>query len=74
VLNSDQQKELNNNKSKLKTLIKDKKSGFSDSQVEGCALIMHNDRIYVLHTLHGCTLEWYHYYLNHPGRDRLANT
>jgi Integrase core domain. len=35
---------------------------------------MYEDKIYVPQSLRGRTIEWYHYYLNHPGGDRLANT
>jgi hypothetical protein len=35
---------------------------------------MYEGKIYVPESLHGCTIEWYHYYLNHPGGDCLPNT
>ena len=35
---------------------------------------MYDKKIYVPELLHGCMLEWYHYYLNHPGGDCLTNT
>jgi hypothetical protein len=35
---------------------------------------MYDGKIYVPESLRGRTPEWYHYYLNHPGGDRLANT
>jgi hypothetical protein len=35
---------------------------------------MHEGKKYVSESLHRCTLEWYHYYLNDPGGVHLANT
>ena len=35
---------------------------------------MHEDKIYVPSALRKRTLEWYHYYLNHPGGERLYKT
>jgi Integrase core domain. len=36
---------------------------------------MYGDKIYVPESLRGCMIEWYHYYLNHPGgSDCLAKT
>jgi hypothetical protein len=71
---NEQQKELNKHKSKIKALLKDKKSGFNKGQLQGHTLIMYDGKIYVPETLRGRTLEQYHYYLNHPGGDCLANT
>jgi hypothetical protein len=71
---NEQQKELNNNKSKIKALLENKKSGYVSHLFEGHTLIMYEDKIYVPQSLRGRTLEWYHYYLNHPGGDHLANT
>jgi hypothetical protein len=35
---------------------------------------MYEDKIYVPQSLRGHTLDWYHYYLNHPDGNHLANT
>jgi hypothetical protein len=71
---NEQQKELCNNKSKIKALLKDKNYRYNKSHFEGHTLIMYEGKIYVPESLHGHMLEWYHYYLNHPGGDCLANT
>jgi hypothetical protein len=71
---NEQQKELNKNTCKINALLKDKKSRYSSSHFEGHTLIMYGDKIFVPESLCGRKIEWYHYYLNHPGGDRLANT
>jgi hypothetical protein len=45
---NEQQKELNNNKSKIKALLENKKSGYVSRPFEGHTLIMYEDKIYVL--------------------------
>ena len=69
-----QQTELNKKNSKLKLLINDKKSGYNISTLDEIELVTYEDKIYVPKTLRKRTLEWYHYFLNHPGGDRLYNT
>ena len=69
-----QNKELKQTNSKLKQIINDKKSGYTKSQVDGLELITFKGKIYVPRVLRRKTLEWYHYYLNHPGGDRLYKT
>ena len=69
-----QQRELKHNKSKIKTLLKDTKSGYKIQLLNGVQLITHEDKIYVPRKLQQRVLNWYHYYLNHPGGKRLYNT
>ena len=69
-----QQLELKLRNSKLQTLIDDKKSGYNVITLEGVELIAFEDKIYVPVRLRQRTMEWYHFYLNHPGGDRLYKT
>ena len=69
-----QQQELNKNNSKLKQLVNDKKSEYHIKTFEDVELVLYKDKIYVPQQLRNKTLNWYHYYLCHPGSDRLYNT
>ena len=66
--------ELRKNKSKLKQLINDEKSGYKISQLDGIELVTFEGKIYVPSKLREKTLHWYHYFLNHPGGERLYKT
>ena len=74
LIRVEQGKELSRTKSKLKSLIRDKESGYYLDEVDGVQLIMHDKRIYIPESLRESALNWYHHYLNHPGGDRLGNT
>ena len=39
-----------------------------------CGLIVHNDKIVIPKTLQRRVVEWYHWYLCHPGETRTENT
>ena len=69
-----QQKELNSKNSKLKQLVNDKKSGYNISTLDELELVTYEDKIYVPKPPRQRTIEWYHYFLNHPGGDRLYKT
>lgn len=69
-----QQLELNQKDSKLKKLVKDKKSGYNVMTIDTIEIIAFEDKIYVPLKLRKRTIEWYHYFLNHPGGDRLYKT
>ena len=69
-----QEKELNKKDSKLKQLINDKKSGLNVTTLDGIEIVTYEDKIYVPKILRKRTIEWYHYFLNHPGGDRLYKT
>ena len=68
-----QQIELNQN-NKLQKLINDKKSGYNVTTLEGVEIIAFENKIYVPVVLRQRTMSWYHYYLNHPGGERLYKT
>ena len=70
----EQNKELNSRNSKLKKAMGEDESKFIYKTIDNIKLITYKDRIYVPMSLRADTLNWYHYYLNHPGGDRLANT
>ena len=42
--------------------------------LEGTEILMKNNKIYVPKTLRGSVLDWYHYYLCHPGATRISKT
>ena len=60
--------------STLKSLLKDKTSGYTKYDLEGHEIIMHKQMIYVPKPLRGRLIGWYHHYLCHPGGTRLAKT
>ena len=74
ILRKEQLKELKQRSSKIQKLIENKDSGYYFDDVDGVKLIMYNKRIYIPKSLRTSTINWYHYYLNHPGGDRLGNT
>eukprot|EP00957_Ditylum_brightwellii_P196025 14935408-Ditylum_brightwellii.AAC.1 len=71
ILCKEQLKELKKRHSKLEKLIEDKNSGYYFDDDDGVTLVMKDKKIYVLESLRKSTLNRYHYYLNHPGGDRL---
>jgi hypothetical protein len=66
--------ELNQRNSKLRQLIDDAKSGYGVSTLDGVKIVVFNDKIYVPVALRQRTMNWYHFYLNHPGGERLYKT
>jgi len=68
-----QQLELNNNAT-LQKLINDTTSSYAMTTLDDVELITYESKIYVPLSLRQRTLEWYHYYLNHPGGERLYKT
>ena len=69
-----QQQELKSKNNKLQNLINDKKSGYNVMTLDGVELVAYQDKIYVPVSLRQRTMNWYHYYLNHPGGERLYKT
>jgi hypothetical protein len=70
----EQNKELNKQNSKLSKRLEDKESGYNKQVLDDVELIFYKNKIYVPQCLRRHTLDWYHFYLNHPGGDRLAKT
>ena len=54
--------------------MEDKESGYNKQVLEDVELIFYKNKIYVPQHLCRRTLDGYHFYLNHPGGDRLAKT
>ena len=69
-----QQYELNKNKNNIKQLLNDKKSGYNVITLNDVELITFEGKIYVPLALRKRTMEWYHYFMNHPGGERLYKT
>lgn len=74
LIRVEQNKELNRRNSKLKKLVDDKKSDYYFGRVDDVKLVLKDNKIYIPESMREATLNWYHYYLNHPGGDRLGNT
>ena len=74
LVQEEQNKELSQEGSKLKTNLEDIQSEFTKQELDNVEIIFYKNKIYVPKTLRRRTIDWYHYYLNHPGGDRLANT
>ena len=73
-MRKEQQRELNKQNSKINAQLENEKSGFKLKTLDNIELVMFEDRIYVPRRLRERTINWYHYYLCHPGEDRLYNT
>ena len=74
IVQREQQKELGNINSKLSTYISDRRSGYSIQELEDVEIICYDSKIYVPKSLRRLLLDWYHFYLNHPGGSRHAKT
>jgi hypothetical protein len=74
LIREEQRKELRARNSKIKALIKDKDEDYYYEDVDDVKLVLKDKRIYIPESLRETTLNWYHFYLNHPGGDRLGNT
>ena len=70
----EQQKYLRKVNSKLSTYISDRVSGYSKQALENVKRIFYDSKMYVPKSLHRRVLDWYHFYLKHPGGGRLAKT
>ena len=73
LVHREQQKELNKRNSKLKPKLANDDQ-YTQQELEDIKLIFYNNKIYVPQSLRRRTLNWYHFYLNHPGGERLAAT
>ena len=51
---------------------KDSEYYFDD--IDNVKLVLKDNKIYIPESMRETTLNWYHHYLNHPGRDRQENT
>jgi hypothetical protein len=74
LVQAEQNKEKTNNKSDLSTNLKNKNKEFKKQVIDDVEIYLFNNKIYVPKSLCRRTLDWYHFYLNHPGGDRLAKT
>ena len=73
--NSSWAAQLNKCNSKLSKDLEDKDSGYHKQVLNDVELIFYKSKIYVPQCLHRRTLDWYHFYLNHPGGgDQLTKT
>ena len=65
---------LRNINSSLSTYISDLGSGYSKQELDDVDIICYDSKIYVPQSMHRRVLDWYHFYLNHPGVSRLDKT
>lgn len=71
-VHKEQQSEINKNKETRKMFRNNKL--FKYKNIEGYELLMTKDKIYVPKKLRQAVLDWYHYYLCHPGATWLSKT
>ena len=65
---------IQNSQSKDRSLrkrLKDNPNHYKKQAIENVQVITYKDRIFVPKELRNRTLNWYHHYLCHPGRDRM---
>ena len=74
VVLREQNIDLNKHNSKLTKDLEDKDSGYNKQMLNDAELIFYKNKIYVPQCLRRCTLDWYHFYLNHLEGDQLAKT
>ena len=74
LIRVEQTKELTKCNSNFKALVKDKKSDYNFADIDNIKLVLKDNKIYTPESMREATLNWYHYYLNHPGGDRQGNT
>ena len=72
VVRQEQQKEIN--KSKINRMKFRNTSMYTRKTIQGVELLLENNKIYVPKTLRKKVMDWYHYYLCHPGSTRLYKT
>ena len=68
---------IQNSQSKDRSLrkrLKDNPNHYKKQAIENVQVITYKDRIFVPKELRNRTLNWYHHYLCHPGRDRMYKT
>ena len=68
---------IQNSQSKDRSLrkrLKDNPNHYKRQEIENVQVITYKDRIFVPKELRNQTLNWYHHYLCHPGRDRMYKT
>ena len=58
----------------LRKRLKDNPNHYKRQEIENVQVITYKDRIFVPKELRNQTLNWYHHYLCHPGRDRMYKT
>ena len=74
LVQAEQNKEKTDSKSDLSTNLKNKIKEFKTQVIDDVKIYILNNKIYVPKSLRRRTLDWYHFYLNHLGGDRLAKT
>ena len=74
LVQREQEKEKKNPKSWLQIAEQKKLSGYTVEEIDDFLIFCHEGKIYVPEILRGRTLDWYHYFLEHPGGDRLSQT
>ena len=68
---------IQNSQSKDRSLrkrLKDNPNHYKRQEIENVQVITYKDRIFIPKELRNRTLNWYHHYLCHPGRDRMYKT
>ena len=68
---------IQNSQSKDRSLrkrLKDNPNHYKRQEIENVQVITYKDRIFIPKELRNQTLNWYHHYLCHPGRDRMYKT
>ena len=73
IVKREQQKYLIKLNDKLRAYISYQGSGHSKQDIDEVKIICYDRKNYVLQTLCRHVLDWYHFYLKHPGGSRLAN-
>ena len=74
LVRKEQQKELNKRNSKLRDLVNKKESGYYIGTFSNQELVLYENKLYVPKSLRQRVINWYHFYLCHPGAERLSNT
>ena len=76
IVQREQQKELRNINYKLSTYISDRRYGCFMQELEDIEIICYDSEIYLPQSMLRLVmvLDWYHFYLYHPGGSRLAKT
>ena len=72
IVKREQQKEARNVNYNLSTYISDQVFGYSMQELDDVEIICYDRKIFVPKSMRIHVLDWYHFYLNHPGGSRLA--
>ena len=67
----EQQKEPRNIKFSISTYISDRGSGYFKQELDDIKIIYYDSKINIPQSLRRRVLDWYHFYINHPGGSRL---